>query len=81
LVYDGFLGSGTTLVAAELTERLCSGMELDPKHVDVIIKRWQQLTGKQAVLEGDGRTFDEISVDRKIPNQEVLHATPKTESD
>jgi DNA modification methylase len=36
-------------------------VELDPKYVDVIIRRWQQFTGKQAVLEGDGRTFDAVA--------------------
>ena len=63
LVYDPFLGSGTTLVAAELTKRVCLGIELDAKYVDVAVTRWQTLTGKQATLEGDGRTFAEI--DRK----------------
>src|SRR5580704_6091761 len=47
-VYDPFLGSGTTLAAAELAERVCYGIELDPKYVDVVIQRWQQLTGKEA---------------------------------
>ena len=65
LVYDPFLGSGTTLAAAELTERICYGMELDPKYVDVVVERWQQLTGKQATLEGDGRRFDEIADERR----------------
>ena len=65
LVYDPFLGSGTTLAAAELTERVCYGMELDPKYVDVVVARWQQLTGKKATLEGDGRTFEEIAQERK----------------
>jgi DNA modification methylase len=64
LVYDPFLGSGTTLAAAELTERVCYGVELDPKYVDVVIERWQQLTGKQASLDGDGRTFDEVKAER-----------------
>jgi DNA modification methylase len=64
LVYEPFLGSGTTLAAAELTERVCFGIELDPKYVDVVIQRWQQLTGKQATLEEDGRTFDEIAQER-----------------
>ena len=54
LVYDPFLGSGTTLAAAELTERVCFGIELDPKYVDVVIQRWQQLTGQEAKLDGDG---------------------------
>jgi hypothetical protein len=62
--YDPFPGSGTTLIAAEQTGRVCYGVELVPKYIDVIIRRWQQYTGKQAVLEGDGRTFDEIADER-----------------
>jgi DNA modification methylase len=65
LVYEPFLGSGTTLAAAELIERVCCGMELDPKYVDVIVQRWQTLSGKKATLEGDGRTFEEISRERR----------------
>ena len=64
-MYEPFLGSGTTLAAAELTERVCYGLELDPKYVDVVISRWQTLAGKHATLDGDGRTFDEIAEDRK----------------
>jgi DNA modification methylase len=64
LVYEPFLGSGTTLAAAELTERVCCGIELDPKYVDVVIQRWQTLSGKQATLEGDGRMFEEIGEER-----------------
>jgi DNA modification methylase len=65
LVYDPFLGSGTTLVAAERTGRVCLGIELDAKYVDVAVTRWQTLTGKQATLEGDGRTFAEIARRRR----------------
>jgi DNA modification methylase len=61
LIYDPFLGSGTTLAAAEITKRVCCGMELDPKYVDVVISRWQALSGEQARLEGDGRSFGEIA--------------------
>ncbi len=61
LVYDPFLGSGTTLAAAEGTGRVCYGLELDPKYVDVVVARWQLLSGKKATLENDGRTFDEIA--------------------
>ena len=64
LVFDPFLGSGTTLAAAHLTERVCYGLELDPKYVDVIVARWQSLSGKQATLDGDGRTFEEIARER-----------------
>jgi DNA modification methylase len=47
-VYDPFLGSGTTLIACEKTNRKCSGMELDPHYCDVIVKRWEEFTGKKA---------------------------------
>ncbi|WP_297475536.1 DNA methyltransferase, partial [Ferrovum sp.] len=60
LVLDPFGGSGSTLIACEKTGREARLMELDPKYVDVIVKRWQEFTGKQAVLEADGRTFDEV---------------------
>jgi DNA modification methylase len=67
LVFDPFLGSGTTLAAAELTERACVGIELDPKYVDVILLRWQALSGKEAVL-GDGpykgTTFEHVKEGR-----------------
>jgi DNA modification methylase len=65
LVYECFLGSGTTLAAAELTERVCCALELDPKYIDVSVQRWQSLSGKQATLDGDGRTFSEIAVERQ----------------
>jgi DNA modification methylase len=65
IVYDPFLGSGTTLIAAELTGRVCYGLEIYPHYVDVIVTRWQDLTGKKAVLEADGRTFEQVAEDRK----------------
>jgi len=68
VVYDAFLGSGTTLVAAELTGRVCCGMELDPKYVDVIVMRWEKLSGKKAVLDGDGRSFDQMR-DERVPTK------------
>jgi DNA modification methylase len=64
LVYEPFLGSGTTLAAAELTERVCCGVEIDSRYVDVVVLRWQALSGKQATLESDGRTFFQIKVER-----------------
>src|ERR1035441_976361 len=64
LVYDPFLGSGTKLAAAEHPERVCCGLELEPKYADVVVQRWQQLSGKEATLEGDGRTFDLFAQDR-----------------
>jgi DNA modification methylase len=65
LVYEPFLGSGTTLAAAEMTDRVCYGLELDPKYVDLVVQRWQTLSGKHAVLDGDGRTFEEIAEERR----------------
>jgi len=63
-VYEPFLGSGTTLAAAELTERVCYSIELDPKYVDVAIQRWQGLTGRQATLDGNGATFEHVRAGR-----------------
>lgn len=59
-VMDLFLGSGSTLIACEKTGRKCFGMELDEKYCDVIIKRWQNYTGKKATLEANGQTYDEV---------------------
>lgn len=64
-VLDLFLGSGSTLIACEKTNRKCYGMELDPKYVDVIIKRWQEFTGKHAILESTGQRFDDFD-DEKL---------------
>jgi DNA modification methylase len=63
-VYDCFLGSGSTLIAAELTERICYGLEIDPRYADVICQRWMAITGRQATMEGGGRTFAEIQAER-----------------
>jgi DNA modification methylase len=49
VVLDTFLGSGSTLIAAEKTGRICYGMELDSNYVDVIIKRWEDYTGQKAI--------------------------------
>ena len=70
VVLDSFGGSGTTLLAAQKNGRIARLMELDPKYCDVIIKRWQDFTGQQATLEGDGRTFNEIAKEKNS------HASP-----
>ncbi len=48
-VYDPFLGSGSTLMACEHTQRRCIGVEIEPKHVETIIRRWEKLTGEKAI--------------------------------
>jgi DNA modification methylase len=63
-VYECFLGSGTTLIAAELTERVCYGIEIDPGCVDVTCRRWMAITDKQATLEGAGQTFADVQAER-----------------
>jgi len=60
-IYEPFSGSGTTLIAAEMTGRTCHAIELNPAYVDVAIKRWQNFTGNQATLEADGRTFNDVA--------------------
>ena len=62
IVIDSFLGSGTTLLAAERTGRICRGIELDPLYVDTAIRRWQNLTGRDAVRVSDGKLFRDIEV-------------------
>jgi len=59
VVLDPFGGSGTTLIAAEKTGRLARLIELDPKYADVIVRRWQEWTGKQATRESDGALFED----------------------
>jgi DNA modification methylase len=65
-VYDPFLGSGTTLIAAEMTDRACIGIEISPAYCDVIVKRFQDFAGKAAALDGDGRTFNEVTAHRRL---------------
>jgi DNA modification methylase len=61
VVLDSFLGSGSTLIAAERTGRVCYGIELDPIYVDTIIQRWQRYTGDHAVHAVGGKRFAEIA--------------------
>jgi DNA methylase len=61
LVIDTFLGSGSTLIAAEETGRICIGTELNPRNFDVSLRRWQTLTGRDAIHLGTGQRFDDIA--------------------
>jgi DNA modification methylase len=72
VVLDTFGGSGTTLIAAEKTGRRALLLEIDPTYCDVIVRRWQNLTGKDATLSGDGRTFESIEAERR----HHAHANP-----
>ena len=66
IVLDSFGGSGTTLLAAEKNGRYARLMELDPKYVDVIVRRWQEFTGKQATHAATGATFAEVEADNSL---------------
>ena len=63
-VYDPFVGSGTTIIAAEMTGRSCHAIELSPAYVDVAVLRWQAFTGQQAVLEDGGDSFAAVAAVR-----------------
>ena len=63
-VYEPFSGSGTTIIAAEMTGRSCHAIELSPQYVDVAVRRWQQFTGQSAALESTGRSFAEHEAER-----------------
>jgi DNA modification methylase len=70
IVLDGFLGSGSTLIAAERTGRVCYGIELDPLYVDVILRRWERATGGKVVLRATGETLEEVA-QRRAAEREV----------
>jgi DNA modification methylase len=73
IVLDTFLGSGTTLMAAERVGRVCHGLELDPIYVDTAIRRWQALTGEKAMLASTAMPFDVVQQERAAA-LEVVHA-------
>lgn len=66
LVLDPFSGSGTTILAAERTGRRAAAIEIEPAFIDVAIRRWQTITGQDAVLASDGQTFLQIEQIRKL---------------
>lgn len=67
-ILDLFLGSGSTLIACEKTKRKCYGMEIDEHYCDVIIERWQKFTGKEAVLESSGKTYNSFKKKKNAKN-------------
>jgi len=65
-IYEPFSGSGTTIIAAEMTGRSCLAIEIDPAYVDVAVLRWQAFTGEIATLQGAGRSFAEVAAERQV---------------
>jgi DNA modification methylase len=65
IVLDSFAGSGSTLIACEKTGRRARLMEIEPRYCDVIIRRWEEFTGQEAILEASGATFTKTSTERK----------------
>jgi DNA modification methylase len=68
-IYEPFAGSGTTIIAAEMMNRYALAIELSPAYVDVIVQRWQTFAKGEATLEGDGRTFADITKARLKPDK------------
>lgn len=64
IVYDPFLGSGTTVIAAQMEGRRCFGLELDPRYCDVTVRRWEEFTGLKALLESTGKGFEAMKAER-----------------
>jgi DNA modification methylase len=67
IILDPFMGSGTTILAAERIGRRAYGLEIDPTYVDVAIRRWQAFTKRDAILKATGQTFHELEEERRAP--------------
>ena len=81
IVVDPFMGSGTTIMAAEKVGRRAYGMDLDPLYVDVAIRRWQAATKADVTLAADGRTFEEIAAERASEESTTAAAGSPPQSD
>jgi DNA modification methylase len=79
-VYEPFCGSGTTIIAAEMTGRLCRAIELNPAYVDVSVRRWQAFTGKTATLEGSHQAFADVAEQRGMALTEQSNGTARQEA-
>lgn len=80
IVTDAFMGSGTTILAAERTRRIAYGIEIEPKYVDVAIRRWSTMTGKEAVLASTGETFSQVKARRGAEKlaEPIAASSPET---
>jgi DNA modification methylase len=74
IILDAFAGSGTTIMAAEQIGRRAFCIEIDPRYFDVAIRRWQRFTGRDAILESTGQTFDELLTARASKPSQVNHS-------
>lgn len=74
-IMDPFMGSGTTLIAAEMTARKCLGLEIDCGYIDVIVNRWQEFAGKEAILDAPGNpAYADVKADRSKPSRKRKRA-------
>jgi DNA modification methylase len=74
-IYEPFCGSGTAIIAAEMTGRSCHAIELNPAYVDVAIERWEAFTGETAILDATGQGFAELSEERHFHSNETVIVT------
>jgi DNA modification methylase len=77
IVLDPFLGSGSTLIAADKISRICRGVELDPLYVDVIVRRYEALTGNAAVTAETGETFEALAARRRVSSRDGRQPGPE----
>jgi DNA modification methylase len=73
-VLDAFAGSGSTLIACEKNGRKARLIEIDPHFCDVIVQRWQEFTGQEAILENEERSFQDVAEERRSENLEEVEA-------
>ena len=76
VVLDAFGGSGSTLIACERLDRKARLIELEPKYVDVIVRRWQEFTGQTALLAADGQSFSAVAEQRSVPGASRADSVP-----
>lgn len=72
VIYEPFSGSGTCIAAAERLRRSCHAMEIDPKYVDVAVIRWQNFTGRKAIHEETGATFEHVKAGRRLEAEDAI---------